>query len=180
MEPDIIPIATTAGGASVVFSREERERHVYIVGKSGSGKSTVLFNLAMHDIYAGEGVCVVDPHGDLAEAIIDALPPSRTHEVCYLNVADTEFPVGFNPLARVPRESHALAASGIVSTFKHLWWDSWGPRLEHFLFNGVVALLDSPRPTLMDLGRIYTDKQFRTQLIRRISDPTVARFWTEE
>jgi hypothetical protein len=180
METNPPIIATTALGHGVALSREERERHVYIVGKSGSGKSTVLFNLAMHDIYAGEGVCVVDPHGDLAEAIIDALPPSRTHEVCYLNVADTEFPVGFNPLARVPRESHALAASGIVSTFKHLWSDSWGPRLEHFLFNGVAALLDSPRPTLMDLGRIYTDKKFRAQLIRRISDPTVARFWTQE
>ena len=125
-------------------------------------------------------MCVVDPHGDLAKAIIDALPPSRTHEVCYLNVADTEFPVGFNPLARVPRESHALAASGIVSTFKHLWSDSWGPRLEHFLFHGVAALLVSPRPTLMDLGRIYTDKKFRDQLIPKITDPIVARFWKEE
>ncbi len=180
MEPKPPIIATTAIGNGIALSREERERHVYIVGKSGSGKSTVLFNLAMHDIYAGEGVCVVDPHGDLAEAIIDALPPSRTHEVCYLNVADTEFPVGFNPLARVPRESHALAASGIVSTFKHLWSDSWGPRLEHFLFNGVAALLDSPRPTLMDLGRIYTDKNFREQIILRLSDPIVARFWTVE
>jgi len=173
-------IAKTATGSGIAFSREERERHVYIVGKSGSGKSTVLFNLAMHDIHAGEGVCVVDPHGDLAEAIIDALPPSRTHEVCYLNVADTEFPVGFNPLARVPRESYALAAAGIVSTFKHLWSDSWGPRLEHFLFHGVSALLVSPRPTLMDLGRIYTDKKFRTALLPRISDPVVARFWTQE
>jgi hypothetical protein len=180
MGPNAPIIAKTSTGSGIAFSREERERHVYIVGKSGSGKSTVLFNLAMHDIYAGEGVCVVDPHGDLAEAIIDALPPSRTHEVCYLNLADTEFPVGFNPLARVPRESHALAASGIVSTFKHLWSDSWGPRLEHFLFHGVAALLVSPRPTLMDLGRIYTDKKFRAQLIPKISDPIVARFWTEE
>src|SRR5712691_13398457 len=111
METNPPIIATTALGHGVALTREERERHVYIVGKSGSGKSTVLFNLAMHDIYAGEGICVVDPHGDLAEAIIDALPPSRTHEVCYLNVADTEFPVGFNPLAGIPPERQALAAS---------------------------------------------------------------------
>src|SRR6202521_239169 len=94
---------------NIGLSRGERERHVYIVGKSGSGKSTLLFNLAMQDIYGGEGVAVIDPHGDLAEAIIDALPPERTHEVCYLNVADTEFPVGFNPLAGVPPGRRAQA-----------------------------------------------------------------------
>jgi hypothetical protein len=179
MEPEPV-IAITAAGGGIAFSRHERERHLYLVGKSGSGKSTALFNLAMHDIYAGEGVAVIDPHGDLAEAIIDALPPERTHEVCYLNVADTEFPVGFNPLAGVPPERHALAAAGIVSTFKHLWPESWGPRLEHFLFNGVAALLTSPRPTLIDLPRLYTDERFRERVVARITDPIVARFWREE
>src|ERR1700693_3498177 len=162
------------------LSRADRERHVYIVGKSGSGKSTVLFNLAMHDIHAGEGVCVIDPHGDLAEAIIDALPASRTHEVCYLNVADTDFPVGFNPLARVPRESRALAAAGIVSTFKHLWSDSWGPRLEHFLFQGVAALVSRQHATLIDLPRIYIDDAFRDRLLSSVEDPATLRFWHQE
>src|SRR6266851_59097 len=162
MEHNTPPIiAKTATGGGVAFTRQERERHVYLVGKSGSGKSTALFNLAMHDICAGEGVAVIDPHGDLAEAIIDAMPPERTHEVCYLNVADTEFLVGFNPLAGVPPERHALAASGIVSAFKHQWSDSWGPRLEHFLYNGVAALLATSRPTLVDLPRLYTDERFR-------------------
>src|SRR5579862_483646 len=110
MEPQHQHIAKTAWG-TVGLSRQERERHVYIVGKSGSGKSTVLFNLAMADIVAGEGVAVIDPHGDLAVAIIDAVPPNRTNQVCYLNVADTEYPVGFNPLARVPADRRALAAS---------------------------------------------------------------------
>lgn len=177
-EPPIIAKTSTGGG--IALTREERERHVYIVGKSGSGKSTVLFNLAMHDILAGEGVCVIDPHGDLAEALIEALPPSRTHEVCYLNVADRERPVGFNPLARVPPERHALAAAGMVSTFKHLWGDSWGPRLEHFLYHGVAALLSAPRPTLIDLARVYTDPSFRERLIPQIIDPVIARFWTQE
>jgi energy-coupling factor transporter ATP-binding protein EcfA2 len=180
MEPEPPIIATTALGSGIRFSRKERERHLYIVGKSGSGKSTVLFNLAMQDIIAGEGIAIVDPHGDLAEAIVDAIPPERTHEVCYFNVADTEHPVGFNPLARMPRKRHALAAAGIVAAFKHLWGESWGPRLEHHLFHGVAALLESPRPTITDLARIYTDEDFRSRLIPRIADPVIARFWTGE
>jgi type IV secretory pathway VirB4 component len=90
--------------ATLTFTPEERARHVYIVGKSGSGKSTLLFNLAMLDILAGHGLCVIDPHGDLAEAIADSIPRRRINDVCYLNVADTERPVGFNPLANVPPE----------------------------------------------------------------------------
>jgi hypothetical protein len=180
MEPKPPIVATNALGGGIAFSREERERHVFIVGKSGSGKSTVLFNLAMHDIMAGEGTAVIDPHGDLAEAIIDAMPPERTHEVCYFNVADTEYPVGFNPLARQPGKRHALATAGIVAAFKHLWGENWGPRLEHFLFHGVAALLESPRPTLIDLARIYTDEDFRSCIVARISDPMIARFWTGE
>jgi len=181
MEPEPPIIAKNAVGGAIAFSREERERHVYIVGKSGAGKSTVLFNLAMHDIMAGEGIAVIDPHGDLAEAIIDAIPPQRTHEVCYFNVADMEYPVGFNPIARVPRKRQALAAAGIVAAFKHLWGaESWGPRLEHFLFHGVAALLESPRPTLIDLARIYTDEDFRCRIVSHISDPLIARFWTGE
>jgi energy-coupling factor transporter ATP-binding protein EcfA2 len=180
MEPEAPIIATNAVGGPVVLSREERERHLYIVGKSGSGKSTVLFNLAMLDIMAGKGIAVIDPHGDLAEAIVDAIPRKRTHQICYLNAADSEFPVGFNPLASVPRKSHALAAAGLVAAFKNLFGDSWGPRLEHWLFQGVAALLESPRPTLVDLSRMYTDDPFRARVVRRIENPVIARFWTEE
>src|SRR5579862_2398887 len=139
MEPDLIPIARTAGAASVLFSRAERERHLYIVGKSGSGKSTFLFNLAMGDIVAGDGVAVIDPHGDLALDILDAIPRSRINDVCYLNATDTERPVSFNPITCIAPARRALAAAGIVSAFKHLWSDSRGPRLEHFLFHGVAA-----------------------------------------
>src|SRR5579862_6697749 len=117
MEPDLIPIARTAGAASVVFSREERERHLYIVGKSGGGKSTFLYNLAMSDIVAGEGVAVIDPHGDLALDILDAIPHSRINDVCYLDATDTEWPVGFNPISRIAPGRRALAAAGIVSAF---------------------------------------------------------------
>jgi hypothetical protein len=101
--------------------------------------------------------------------------------VCYFNVTDTEHPVGFNPLAGLPRKRHALAAAGIVAAFKHLWGESsWGPRLEHFLFHGVAALLESPRPTLSDLARIFTDPALRSRIVPRIVDPIIARFWTEE
>lgn len=179
MELPYAYIARTTWGP-IGLSQHERERHVYIVGKSGSGKSTTLFNLAMHDIVSGQGVAIIDPHGDLAEAVADCIPANRTNAVCYLNAADIEQPVGFNPLANVPPERHALAASGIVSAFKHLWRDSWGPRLEHFLFHGIMALLGTPRVTLIDLPRLYTDERFRTQAISRVRDPITKRFWTGE
>ena len=180
MKPQPIPIAKTASGAGVVFSREERERHVYIVGKSGSGKSTFFFNLAMGDILAGEGVAVIDPHGDLAQDILDAIPRSRINDVCYLDAGETEYPVGFNPATKIAPERRALAASGIVSAFKHLWSDSWGPRLEHFLFHGVAALISREHATLIDLARLYTDDHFRDRVVARVTDPETLRFWHEE
>lgn len=179
MEPPYAYIGRTTWGA-VGLSRYERERHVYIVGKSGSGKSTTLFNLAMHDIVGGQGLAVIDPHGDLAEAVADCVPPERTNSVCYLDAGDAEHPVGFNPIANVPPERHALAASGIVSAFKHLWRESWGQRLEHFLFHGIMALLAAPRATLIDLPRVYTEERFRAGLVARLRDPIAARFWKGE
>jgi hypothetical protein len=180
MELEPFAIATTSHGGGVVFSREERERHVWIVGKSGSGKSTCLFNLAMSDICAGEGVAVIDPHGDLAEDILDAIPRSRINEVCYLDAGETEYPVGFNPATRIAPARRALAASGIVAAFKHLWSDSWGPRLEHFLYHGVAALISREHATLIDLARLYTDDRFRDRVVVRVTDPETLRFWLEE
>lgn len=180
MEPQTISIATTASGGNVRFSREERERHVYIVGKSGSGKSTFLFNLAMGDISRGEGVAVIDPHGDLALEILDAIPRSRINEVCYLDVTDTQRPVGFNPATRIAPERRALAAAGIVSAFKHLWSDSWGPRLEHFLYHGIAALISRQHATLIDLPRLYTDDAFRERVLLGVTDPVTLRFWQQE
>ena len=180
MEAEPFLIATTSHGGGVVFRREERERHIWIVGKSGSGKSTFLFNLAMGDICAGEGVAVIDPHGDLAADILDAIPRRRINDVCYLDAGETEYPVGFNPATRIAPERRALAASGIVAAFKHLWSDSWGPRLEHFLFHGVAALVSREHATLIDLARLYTDDRFRERVVSRVTDPETLRFWQEE
>lgn len=180
METEPFAIATTAHGAGVVFSREERDRHIWIVGKSGSGKSTVLFNLAMSDIVAGHGVAVIDPHGDLAEDILDAIPRSRINDVCYLDAGETEYPVGFNPATRIAPERAALAASGIVAAFKHLWSDSWGPRLEHFLYHGIAALISREHATLIDLARLYTDDRFRERIVGQVRDRENLRFWEEE
>jgi hypothetical protein len=180
MDYDCIPIARTVGGAPVVFLREERERHLYVIGKSGSGKSTFLYNLALSDLWAGEGVAVIDPHGDLALDILDAIPPSRINEVCYLDVTDVDRPVGFNPATAIAPERRALAAAGIVAAFKHLWSESWGPRLEHFLFHGVAALVSRQHATLIDLPRIYTDDSFRHRLLRGVTDPATLHFWHTE
>ena len=169
MEPDSIPIARTADGSPIVFSRDERERHIYIAGKTGSGKSTLMCNLAMGDIRAGEGIAFIDPHGDTTLDLLDAIPHSRINDVCYLDAAETERPVGFNA-TRIAPERRALATAGIVAAFKHLWSDSWGPRLEHFLYHGVTALVSRKHATLIDLPRVYTDDLFREQLLQRVTD----------
>ena len=181
MEYNFPYIATLAAtGEPIILTPDERARHVYIVGKSGSGKSTMLRNLAALDILGGEGVFFIDPHGDHAAELADSIPKHRTHEVCYLNVADTDYPVGFNPLFGVPPERRALAASGIVSAFKSQFSDSWGPRLEHFLYNGIAALLDQDRTSLIDLPVLFTNDTFRERVIRRLTDPVTRRFWTQE
>jgi hypothetical protein len=123
---------------------------------------------------------VIDPHGDLALDILDAIPPSRINDVCYLDTTDTERPVGFNPATRIAPERRALAAAGIVSAFKHLWSESWGSRTEHFLFHGVSALVSRRHATLIDLPRLYTDDNFRERIVGRVSDPETLRFWRGE
>ena len=180
MESKPLAIAHAANGTPIALAREERERHVWVIGKSGSGKSTTLFNLAMADILCGEGVALIDPHGDLATDILDAIPRSRINDVCYLDAGETEYPVGFNPAAGIAPERRALAAAGIVSAFKHIWRDSWGPRLEHFLFHGVAALISREHATLIDLARLYTDNRFRERILTHVSDPETRRFWEEE
>jgi DNA helicase HerA-like ATPase len=109
------------------LSHADRRYHAYVIGKTGSGKTSLLRNLLIQDIAAGHGVGVLDPHGDLAEELLDHIPPWRTDHIVYFNPADLAFPIGFNPLANVPPDSRDLVASGVVSAFKSIWPDSWGP-----------------------------------------------------
>jgi Helicase HerA, central domain len=168
-------------GGSVMLDAEERRRHLYIVGQTGTGKSTLLLNLIAQDLAAGEGLALLDPHGDLAEAVLAHVPRARTNDLVYVNPADTERPIGFNPLAQVPDRLKPIVADGVVSAFRHVWPESWGPRLDYILTNAVRALLDVPGATLLMLPRLLIDPSFRAQLIdRHVTDPVVRGFWINE
>ena len=169
--------AHTLGG-SVTLDPEERRRHLYIVGQTGTGKSTLLLNLIAQDLVAGAGVALLDPHGDLAEAVLAHVPRSRTNELVYINPADIERPIGFNPLSCVQEDLKPVVADGVVSAFRHVWPDSWGPRLDYILTNAVRALLDVPGATLLMLPRLLIDEGFRARLVEQhVGDPVVRSFW---
>jgi hypothetical protein len=158
----------------------DRRHHAYVIGKTGTGKTTLLRNLILQDIEAGRGVGVIDPHGDLAYDLLDHIPPSRTDDVVYLDPADASHPVGLNLLARVPPENRHLAASAIVSAFKNIWRDSWGPRLEYILYSTVAALLDTEGATLLGVQRMFTDARYLAWVVRQVKDPLVRAFWLDE
>ena len=173
--------AHTALGDLVMLDPEERRRHLYIVGQTGTGKSTLLLNLIRQDLAAGAGLALLDPHGDLAEAVLLHVPRSRANDLVYINPADLDRPIGFNPLALVPEDLKPIVADGVVSAFRHVWPDSWGPRLDYILTNAVRALLDVPGGTLLMLPRLLVDTAFRAELIdRHVSDPVVRSFWVNE
>ena len=159
---------------------DDRRRHMYFLGKTGMGKSTVLENMIIADIIAGRGVAVVDPHGDLVEKVIDYIPSNRVNDTVYFNPADQEYPIAFNVLESVDEQQKHLVASGLIGVFKKIWADSWGPRLEYVLRNAVLALMDYPGSTLLGIMRILTDKAYRKKVIDRIQDPVVKSFWVDE
>jgi hypothetical protein len=162
------------------LSPRDRRHHLYAIGKSGTGKTTLLRNLILQDIAAGHGVGVIDPHGDLANDILDHIPSNRIEDVAYFNPADTEFPVGFNLLGSTPPEERHLVASGIVSAFKAIWPDFWGPRLEYILYAAVAALLDCDNVSLLGVQRMLSDGRYRAWVVRQIKDPMVRSFWVNE
>jgi len=159
---------------------DDRRRHMYLIGKTGMGKSTVLENMIINDIRAGRGVAVVDPHGDLAEKIIDYIPTNRINDVIYFNPADMDFPLAFNVVEQVDPHLRHLVASGLIGVFNKLWADSWGPRLEYILRNAILAILDYPGSTLLGVTRMLSDKNFRKKVIEKIKDPVVKAFWVNE
>jgi len=162
------------------IKRDDRRRHVYIIGKTGMGKTTLLENMIISDIIHGEGCCYIDPHGDTAEKILNYIPSSRVNDVVYINPSDSDFPIAFNILEAVDASPKNLIASGIVGVFKKQFAESWGPRLEYILRNAVLALLDYPGSTLLGIMRILVDKDYRDKVIDKIKDPVVRSFWTNE
>jgi len=159
---------------------DDRRRHMYVIGKTGMGKSTLLENMIIGDIRAGRGVAVVDPHGDLAEKVIDFIPSDRINDVIYFNPSDMEYPIAFNILERVEPHLRHLVASGLIGVFQKLWADSWGPRLEYILRNTILAVLDYPGATLLAVTRMLSDKDFRKKVVDKTLDPVVKTFWTKE
>lgn len=159
---------------------DDRRRHMYIIGKTGMGKTNLLEHLAIQDIRSGHGVAYVDPHGDTAEKLITMIPPERLNDVIYINPADQEFPIAFNVMEQVAPEYRHLVASGLVGVFKKLWAESWGPRLEYILRNALLALLECPDSTLLGVMRILVDKKYRAHVVNQVKDPVVKSFWVDE
>lgn len=169
-------------GNEIPFALTPRDRrhHLYAIGKSGTGKTTLLRNLILQDIAAGHGVGVIDPHGDLATELLDYIPQNRIEDVVYFNPADMEFPVGFNLLGQTPPDSRHLVASGIVNVFKSAFSSSWGPRLEYILYAAVAAILDCENVSLLSIQRMLSDGKYRAWVVKQIKDPLVRAFWVEE
>lgn len=196
--PENLPIAKNASDqdkadanyfAKTEFKNEEqifgiktndRRKHVYIIGKTGAGKSTLIANMAIDDIRKGRGVGIVDPHGDLSEIILDYIPNRRVNDVVYLEPFDTERPFHLNVLENKSGAHKDLIASGIVSIFNKLYADSWGPRLEYILRNVILTLLEIPNATLVDVLPLLADAKFREKNLPKVKDQVIRDFWTRE
>ncbi|HAR99791.1 MAG: hypothetical protein US57_C0012G0013 [Candidatus Moranbacteria bacterium GW2011_GWC2_37_73] len=159
---------------------DDRTRHMYIIGKTGMGKTNLLENLVVQDIRNGHGICYIDPHGDTAEKLLKAVPANRINDVIYLNPADQNYPLAFNVMESVDPDYRHLVASGLIGVFKKIWADSWGPRLEYILRNAILALLEYPGSTLLGVTRILVDKKYRERVVEKVTDPVIRQFWVDE
>lgn len=159
---------------------EDRFAHVYIVGKTGTGKSTLLENMALQDVDRGLGIALVDPHGDLVERVAARVPAWRQQDLIYLNAHDPLQPYGYNPLRHVRADRIAAAASGFLEVFKKMWPEAWGVRMEHILRNVLMALLEQPHSTMHDILRMISDDDFRGRIARNLKNPTVKNFFEYE
>jgi hypothetical protein len=158
----------------------DRGKHVYVIGKTGMGKSTMLENLAIQDIQNGEGIAFIDPHGSTAEKLLDFIPEDRIKDVVYFAPFDTEFPMGFNVMEDVGYDKRHLVVSGLMGAFERIWEDQWSARMAYILQNVMLALLEYPGATLLDVNRMLTNKEYRQAVVEKVTDPIVKAFWTEE
>ena len=183
MNDNCIQLGTRDGyGKQIPFgiSLPDLRQHIYVIGKTGSGKTTLLRNMIIQHIALGHGVGLIDPHGDLAEELLNHIPRWRTDHLVYFNPSDLEYPIALNLLANVPKDERHLVASGIVGAFKSLWPESWGPRMEYILYNAIAALLDCQNTSLLGVNRMLTDENYRSWVIRQIKDPFIKEFWEHE
>ncbi len=162
------------------IKKRDRMRHLYLLGKTGTGKSTLFKNMFISDVLAGEGACFVDPHGDTVEELLSYIPPNRIQDVVYFNPTDTEHPVGFNLLELKDKSQRDLIADGVVEVFKKQFGDSWGPRLQYILTNTVATVMEAQGTTLLAVPRMLTDRNYRKFILKQVSDPILYKFWEEE
>ncbi len=165
-----------------VFGIKDPDRlgHAYAIGKTGTGKSTLLQHMAISDIERGNGLCVIDPHGDIAENLLHYIPRHRIDDVIYFNATDINYPIGFNLLHAIHPSEHNVVVSSLISTFKKLWADSWGPRLEHILRFSLLSLLYYPPATLLDIQRLLTDPLFKSNVLNYVPEAAIQNFWKGE
>lgn len=160
--------------------RADRRQHMYVVGKTGTGKTVFLHNLVIQDIYNGDGVAVVDPHGEFADEILEKIPPERMNDVIYFNPADPDYHIGFNVLELLDPKYKHLTASGLMGIFTKMWANVWSARMEYIMNNCILALLDTPGSTMMGIARLLTDKDYRQKIVANLQDPVVKAFWIHE
>lgn len=173
---------TTARGIRQKFGikLDDRRRHMYILGKTGMGKTQMLQNMAIQDIQAGHGVGIIDPHGEFAEAVLDFVPESRINDVVYFNPGDIERPAGFNIMESIGAEQKYFIASGLMAAFKKIWVDVWSARMEYILNNTLLAVLEYPNATIMGVNRMLSDKAYREMVVDNVKDPAVKSYWINE
>ncbi len=173
---------TNFRGEQVEFgiNREDRKRHLYVVGKSGFGKSKLMESLIRDDIQCNKGVCVIDPHGDLIQDILRAVPKERINDVVYFNPADLDFPIAFNPLENVAREFKQQTTQGLIEIFKKFFGADWTPKIEHVFRFTILALLDYKKSSIFGLQKMLTDRRYRQKVVAEIQDQVVKKFWTTE
>ena len=160
--------------------RADRSRHMYIIGQTGTGKSGLLELLALSDIYHNQGYAIIDPHGDFATDNLKFIPSSRVNDVVYFNPADTDHPIGFNPMEVYDPNQRNNISSEIIGVMKRMFGESWGPRLEYILRHTLLALLEYPDTTMLDINRMLTDKDFRSRVLSQVKDTVVLQFWRVE